>query len=184
MVVVNSLLIVLRGILLIAACTTCFAVCGGMIATVLNSLLPGYYPGVFPEAGGDRKAAIIGILTGNTQGLLLGVFVGVVMAVGLACVRQLRWSFCRDSLLILAASAIVFAMIGAGAGLAIAMFMPDYYRSVISGGRRPDFNPIDVGTGLGCSQGIIVGVFVGTVLAVAFAGHRWRARRLEEVRPV
>lgn len=43
-------MVVVRGIAVVVACGVLFAIGGGLVATILNWLAPGYYPGVFPHA--------------------------------------------------------------------------------------------------------------------------------------
>src|SRR2546430_1599338 len=41
---------IVRGIVFAITCAVLFAIGGGLVATALNRLAPGYYPGVFPYA--------------------------------------------------------------------------------------------------------------------------------------
>lgn len=168
---------VVRGIVVVVACGVVFAGGGGLIAVVLNWLAPGYYQGVLQHPG--RGGGPPGVGTGVLQGLPLGLFVGTVVACGLELFGQLRWAVCGRALAILAACAAVFAVGGGLVGLALGVYAPDYYRSVVRGGQEPDFSPIDVGVGLGTSQGAIVGVIVGALVVVALA---WRRSRAEATR--
>lgn len=79
-------------------------------------------------------------------------------------------------------SAIVFAAVGLAVGYGIAALMPGYYRAVFEGGRDPRFNPIEVGVGLGLTQGMVLGVVVG---ALVVAGSWWKEIKLAQlgVRP-
>jgi len=54
-------------------------------------------------------------------------------------------------------------MIGAGA--------PEYYRSVFRGGHSSDFNPLQVGIGLGATQGIAAGLAIAIIVLALLA---WR----------
>jgi hypothetical protein len=75
---------------------------------------------------------------------------------------------------IIVAGGLAFAVAGGLIGSTLARSMPGYYRAVFSAGERPDFDPVQVGVGLGMIQGLIAGLVVGSVvvLAVALAGVR------------
>jgi hypothetical protein len=83
----------------------------------------------------------------------------------------LQWDAAARALAILVGCATVFAAGGALAGWVIGVVAPGYYRGVVSGARLPGFNPLDVGIGLGCAQGVMLGVIVGTVVVLGLA---WR----------
>jgi hypothetical protein len=53
-------------------------------------------------------------------------------------------------------------------------------RGIVTGGRQPDFNPTDVGVGLGTSQGVILGVIAGGLVVVTLA---WRRSRPIDAKP-
>lgn len=74
---------------------------------------------------------------------------------------------------VVAISAAAGAAIGLLLGLALGLSMPGYYRGTIAGGDRPDFSPVQVGAGLGFSQGLIGGAAVGCVVLLAVA---WSTR--------
>jgi hypothetical protein len=95
----------------------------------------------------------------------------------------LKWSAFGRVLVILSLFGLVFAFGGGLVGLALGRFMPGYYRGIVSGGRMPDFNPTDVGIGLGSSQGIMVGVVVGGLVAMALAWKRRRSGELSTMSP-
>jgi hypothetical protein len=166
---------IIRGIGFVAVCWILFAIGGGLIAVTLNQFAPGYCSGVFPFAARDGYAADVGVGTGVLQGQALGLVVGFVVAVGLGWLRQLGWLSAGRALVILAGCAAGFGVVGGLVGWAIGVFSPGYYRAVISGGRQPDFNPIDVGIGLGISQGMILGVIIGGIVTLALAWRRSRA---------
>lgn len=75
---------------------------------------------------------------------------------------------------IIIASAVGFGSGGAAIGYALARMAPSYYRGVFSNGESPGFDPVQVGLGLGVSQGTVAGLLVGSVvvLAVALSGLR------------
>jgi hypothetical protein len=53
---------------------------------------------------------------------------------------------------------------------------PGYYRTVFRYGDSPDFNAVEVGVGLGLTQGLMAGVAVGCVVVLAVAWHGSRRR--------
>jgi hypothetical protein len=82
---------------------------------------------------------------------------------------------------LIAAFGAGFAVAGTLVGYGLGTFLPGYYRGVFLGGRQPDFNPVDVGIGLGCSEGLMLGVVVGLVVVVVLA---WcRSRRASPNKP-
>src|SRR5262249_14821667 len=68
---------------------------------------------------------------------------------------------------IIIASGAVFAMGGGAIGYALARLTPSYYRSVFHGGESPAFDPVQVGIGLGVSQGLIAGLVVSSIVVLA-----------------
>jgi hypothetical protein len=171
----SPLVAIVSGIAVVVACPIFFAAIGGVVAVALNKFAPGYYPGVFshPERGG--YAANLGVGIGILQGLGLGLLVGMVVTASLGWFGQLRPTFCVRVLTTIAAFGIGCAVVGALAGYGLGTFVPGYYRSVFSGGQEPNFNPVDVGIGLGCSEGLMLGAVVGTVAAVVLAWRKSRA---------
>ena len=73
----------------------------------------------------------------------------------------------RRAFLIVAGSAAACAAVGAGIGLALGTFAPGYYRTVFRYGDSPEFNAVQVGVGLGLSQGVAAGLAVGCVVVLA-----------------
>lgn len=81
----------------------------------------------------------------------------------------------RTAFLTVVAWSVTFAVLGGLLGAALGTFAPDYYRSLFAGGRAPDFQPTQVGAGLGLTQGFAV----GAALALAALGLMiWRESRL------
>jgi hypothetical protein len=161
---------VVRGIAVVIGCVVLFAITGGLVAAALDAVAPGYYRGVFPQSGAEA-----GVLAGVAQGILLGLLVGGILALGLGWFRQLRLRACLWAGAILAGCVCIGAILGGLIGLALGNHAPGYYRTVVAGGRLQDFNPVDVGVGLGASQGIILGVLVGALSVILVA---WRRSRL------
>ena len=83
---------------------------------------------------------------------------------------------------IIIASAFGFAIAGGLIGSTLAQVMPDYYRATFAA-REPGFDPVQVGVGLGMTQGLIAGLCVGSVvvLSVALSGLRRREPPRESV---
>jgi hypothetical protein len=75
---------------------------------------------------------------------------------------------------IIIVSGVAFAAGGGGLGYALGRLAPSYYRGVFAGGESPGFDPVQVGIGLGVSQGLIAGLGVGSVVVVAVAISGWR----------
>ena len=80
----------------------------------------------------------------------------------------------KRAFVIIAVSTIVLATGGAAIGYSLGRFAPFYYRGVFRAGGSPDFNPVQVGFGLGLTQGLIAGLIVGAavVLAKALSGFQ------------
>lgn len=168
-------MLVIRGIVTVVVITMLAAFGGGLIAVALNWLAPDYYPGVFRSMNhpfGD--APQIGVGTGVIQGQVVGLLVGGVVVLALAWFGQLSWAACFRGVGILFGCAALAALLGGLVGLAIGVQAPGYYRSLVRGGRLPDFNPIDVGIGLGTSQGAMVGMLCGGLIIAILA---WRQAR-------
>jgi hypothetical protein len=167
-------MVVFRGLLIVGLSCILFAAGGGLIAIGLNWFAPGYYAGVFPNYRGDNPAQI-GIAIGIFQGLFVGALVGAVVALSLGWFGQLETAPSARAFAVVCFTGLVFSIAGTLLGYCIGTFAPDYYRSVVSGGRLPYFNPRDVGIGLGCTQGLIVGLIAGALAIVFLAWRRWRA---------
>ena len=74
----------------------------------------------------------------------------------------------------IAASTLIFAIIGGFLGYVLGEFAPDYYRSVFAR-TDSDFNSVQVGLGLGMTQGAAAGAFMGfglVALAAWFDSRR------------
>jgi hypothetical protein len=81
--------------------------------------------------------------------------------------------------LIIALSAIAFAAGGGLLGYGLGVWAPGYYRGTWPGGRRPEFDPAEVGLGLGVSQGAVCGVLVGVAVVLAVAWYSSRRGTLD-----
>lgn len=74
-------------------------------------------------------------------------------------------------LLIVLCSGAAGALLGLIVGGLIGTFAPDYYHAVFG---DPDLNAVQVGTGLGVTQGFGIGLAVGCVVLLASAISRRR----------
>ncbi len=66
---------------------------------------------------------------------------------------------------------LTFACVGAMVGATIGTVAPEYYTSVFRHGDSPDFNPLQVGIGLGVTQGLASGVAISIAVLALLA---WR----------
>lgn len=55
---------------------------------------------------------------------------------------------------------VTFAVVGGLIGATLGLVAPEYYRSVLRDGHSPNFNPLQVGIGLGVTQGLASGVAI------------------------
>lgn len=62
-----------------------------------------------------------------------------------------------------------FGAAGGLLGFTLGVVAPAYYRGVFRAGDDPGFEPVQVGLGLGVTQGLICGVFIGSVVVLAAA---------------
>jgi hypothetical protein len=75
------------------------------------------------------------------------------------------------------ASGLAFAVIGGVLGYVIGAFAPDYYRVVFRIPPGIQLDPAEVGFGLGLTQGLVAGLFIGLVIVVSVAWYRSRVVR-------
>jgi hypothetical protein len=75
---------------------------------------------------------------------------------------------------IVIASVVAGALAGLGIGYSLGSWAPAYYRGVIRAGDSPNFDPVQVGIGLGLTQGAGAGLVVGCVIVLAVAWHNSR----------
>lgn len=80
----------------------------------------------------------------------------------------------RKALAIVIVGVIVFAVIGGLTGAVIGNVSPGYYRAVFRQGRHPDFNPLEVGIGLGVTQGMGAGLAISLAVVALLA---WKEHR-------
>jgi len=73
--------------------------------------------------------------------------------------------------------AITFGCVGAVIGATLGAFVPEYYRSIFRHGDSPNFHPLQVGIGLGTTQGIASGVAISIAVLVQLAWRDVRAAR-------
>jgi hypothetical protein len=76
--------------------------------------------------------------------------------------------------LITIASGAGFAVVGGLLGFALGKLAPDYYRIVFRIPPDVDLDPAHAGLGLGATQGLSGGLFIGLVIVLAVAWHNSR----------
>jgi hypothetical protein len=72
-----------------------------------------------------------------------------------------------QSLITVIVSALVFGFLGGIIGFGLGRLTPGYYRAVYSRGDWHSFNPVEVGLGLGLTQGFAGGAVIGILLLLA-----------------
>jgi hypothetical protein len=70
--------------------------------------------------------------------------------------------------------------VGAVVGATIGTVAPEYYRSIFRHGDSPNFNPLQVGIGLGATQGVASGVAISLGVLALLAWRDVRAARHTE----
>lgn len=70
------------------------------------------------------------------------------------------------AILVVAICAVAGALIGTSAGYILRRFAPYYYRSVFLQGDAPGFDPVQVGIGLGLTQGMALGFLAGVIIMI------------------
>ena len=96
---------------------------------------------------------------------------------------RLRWPFgdynmpARSALITVLVWGITFACVGGVIGATIATVAPEYYRSVFRDGDLPNFNPLQVGIGLGATQGVASGIAISIAVLALLAWRDIRAAR-------
>ena len=73
------------------------------------------------------------------------------------------------ALRIVFASTLVGTAIGSAVGFSLATWNPGYYRACFPAVEKGNVTPLEVGLGLGISQGTVAGTLVGAVLVFALA---------------
>ncbi len=73
-------------------------------------------------------------------------------------------------------TAIVGSLLGGIFGSVIGALAPGYYRAVIRNSDAIDFDPVQVGLGMGISQGFVGGLAVGVVIVAMYCWMRMRGR--------
>lgn len=69
-------------------------------------------------------------------------------------------------------SGACFSAAGGLLGLVLGAGAPDYYRGVFERGDSPGFRPVQVGLGLGITQGLACGLLIGSAIVLAAAASR------------
>lgn len=78
---------------------------------------------------------------------------------------------------------VTFAVVGGLIGAALGLVAPDYYRSLLRDGHSPDFNPLQVGIGLGVTQGLASGIAIGLGVIALLVWREMRAAAAEAKNP-
>jgi len=76
--------------------------------------------------------------------------------------------------LITIGSGVGFAVLGGLLGLGLGKFIPDYFHFVFRVPREADLDPAHAGLGLGATQGLCGGLFIGLVIVVAVVWSKSR----------
>ena len=77
---------------------------------------------------------------------------------------------------------VTFAFIGGLLGATLGTVAPDYYRSVFRDGHSPEFDPFQVGIGLGVTQGLATGVALALGVLALLAWRDLRSGSTENIR--
>jgi hypothetical protein len=85
------------------------------------------------------------------------------------------------AIVIIIACGVCFGAAGGLLGLTLAVAAPSYYRGIFRAASQPDFSPVEVGLGLGTTQGLIAGLIVGSVVVLSVAISDPRPRAIEYV---
>lgn len=72
---------------------------------------------------------------------------------------------------------ISFACVGSAFGAAIGRFAPGYYQSIFRDGHSPEFNTLEVGVGLGATQGLASGLAISIIVLALLAWRDIRCAR-------
>lgn len=83
----------------------------------------------------------------------------------------------RRGFVITILSALGFAIAGGLIGLLLGTVTPSYYRAVFDIPPDSSIIPVHVGLGLGFTQGLILGIFVGLTIVLIVAWHESRVSR-------
>lgn len=78
------------------------------------------------------------------------------------------------------ASMTLFGIVGAAIGRWLGFAAPGYYQGVFRNGHDASFDPVQVGFGLGLTQGIAAGLFAGIAIVGALAWIEVTRERIRE----
>jgi hypothetical protein len=152
---------------------------GAVAATALWLAVPTYGIAVFGPRGGAGGPMVV---RGSVQGALGGLAVGLTLLLAAAIAGADRASLARRGLRLVVATAVCGALAGAAIGAGIGAGNPSYYRSEFGGsafGRSAlqaagaSAGPVEIGAGLGLTQGAFGGAIVGTLVMIGVA---WGSR--------
>lgn len=72
------------------------------------------------------------------------------------------------------ASGVAFGLGGGLVGYAVGRWLPDFFRTIFRIPEHADFDPVQVGLGLGLTNGLLLGVGVGLVVVIAVTWYNVR----------
>jgi hypothetical protein len=78
-----------------------------------------------------------------------------------------------------AGTAVGCATLGTTIGYCLGVYVPGAYRAMFPHGVDPRFDPVEVGIGLGCVQGLIAGVVIGLVVVSAVTWYEIRIASIQ-----
>jgi hypothetical protein len=157
---------------------------GEVLYSFTYEFAPGFFPGCYPSliyhnvpgfdaprkmAWGDVlfSSSICGATCiGSVTLLIRGFHLGGAMSI-------LR------AYLIVFLSGIAGACFGGMVGYVMAVVLPGYYRGVFRAGGEVWFDPVQVGLGLGVTQGLLIGLALGAVVVLAVAWYRASASKID-----
>jgi len=156
-----------------------FMLVGEIPYALLVEFAPGYFPGAFPVFPKDKLFTLEdarkcgwGELVGDygvTGAVTIGATTLSLMALSLGGIMSLLRAY-----LIVCLSGVAGACAGAGIGYLLGTAAPGYYRAVFIAGGEAWFDPMHVGIGLGVTQGLPVGLVIGSLVVVVTAWSRSR----------
>jgi len=76
------------------------------------------------------------------------------------------------------ASGIVFGLLGGVFGYLLGKFVPDFYRIVFGVPSHIQFDPTQIGLGLGVTQGFAAGLIIGLIIVLVVAWYRSKTTQL------
>lgn len=75
------------------------------------------------------------------------------------------------------ASGVAFGLGGGAVGYAVGRWLPGFYRTLFRATEDQEFDPVEMGLGLGLTNGLMLGVAVGLVIVVAVTWYNARTAK-------